>query len=68
VDNGQWFLASSSIPSATHPRTGKWIRARYRAQRHEIAARYADWEITGPAEIREVDPAARAFTVTEIRT
>ena len=44
------------------PRTGKWIRARYRAERHEIAARYAEWEITGPAEVREVDPDARPFT------
>ena len=23
------------------PRTGKWVRARYRAERHEIEARYA---------------------------
>jgi hypothetical protein len=44
------------------PRTGKWIRARYRAQRYEIAARYAEWEITGPAEVRDVDPDARAFS------
>ena len=44
------------------PRTGKWIRARYRAERQEIAARYAEWEITGPAEIRDVDPDARYFT------
>jgi len=28
----------------------------------EIAARYAEWEITGPAEIRHVDPDARAFS------
>lgn len=34
------------------PRTGKWVRTRYRAERHEIAQRYAEWEITGPAEIR----------------
>jgi hypothetical protein len=36
------------------PRTGKWIRARYRAERHEIAARYAESEVIGPAEIRDV--------------
>ena len=36
------------------PRTGKWIRARYVAELHEIAARYSEWEIIGPAEIREV--------------
>ena len=44
------------------PRTGKWIRARYVAEVHEITARYAEWEITGPPEIRNVDPEARAFT------
>jgi hypothetical protein len=32
------------------------------AERQEIAARYAEWEITGPAEIRDVDPDARYFT------
>jgi hypothetical protein len=30
----------------------RWIRARYVAERHEIAERYAQWEITGPPEIR----------------
>jgi len=44
------------------PRTGKWVRARYRAEQEEIAARYAEWEIMVPAEIRDVDPEARAFT------
>jgi len=44
------------------PRTGKWIRARYRAERREIAARYAEFEITGPAQVRDVDPEARAFS------
>jgi hypothetical protein len=44
------------------PRTGKWVRARYVAERHEIAQRYAEYEITGPAEIRDVDPDAQAFT------
>ena len=29
------------------PLTGKWVRARYLAERKEIAARYAEWEITG---------------------
>jgi hypothetical protein len=28
------------------PRTGKWIRARYRADRQQIAGRYAEWEIS----------------------
>jgi hypothetical protein len=44
------------------PRTGKCIRARYVAERQEIAARYAEREITGPGEVRDVDPAARPFT------
>ena len=42
--------------------TGKWVRARYVAEPHEIAARYAEWEIIGPPEIRNVDPDARYFT------
>ena len=50
------------------PRTGKWIRARYRAERQEIAARYDEWEITGPAEIREVSSADRYFTPHERAT
>ena len=45
-----------------NPRTGKWIRARYRAERQELAARYAEWEIIGPPEIRDVDPDARYFS------
>ena len=42
--------------------TGTWVKARYRAERHEIAARYKEWEITGPPEIGDVDPDARYFT------
>ena len=42
--------------------TGKWVKARYRAERHEIAARDKEWEITGPPEIGDVDPDARYFT------
>jgi hypothetical protein len=34
------------------PRTGRWVKARYKAERTEIAARYAEWEITGPGEER----------------
>ena len=44
------------------PVTGKWVRARYRADRHEIAARYAQWEITGPAEIRDENAEKPRFT------
>ena len=34
------------------PVSGKWVRARYVAERHEIAARYAEWEIIDPSELR----------------
>lgn len=44
------------------PRSGKWIRARYVAERHEIAARHTEYEIIGPPEIRNVNPDARYFT------
>jgi|SRR5215470_8352277 len=33
-------------------RTGKWHQARYLAELHEISARYAEWEIIGPPEVR----------------
>ena len=33
-------------------RIGKWVKARYMAGRKVIAARYAEWEITGPGEVR----------------
>lgn len=42
--------------------TGKWIRARYRAERHEIERRYVEYEIIGPPEIRDGDPDAPRFT------
>jgi hypothetical protein len=44
--------------------TGKWVRARYRAERHVIAERYkhTEWEIIGPPEIRDTDPSARYFS------
>src|SRR2546422_5750070 len=34
------------------PVTGKWMRARYVAELHEIAARHERWEIIGGPEIR----------------
>jgi len=43
------------------PRTGKWVRALYRSERREIAARYVEYEIISPAEIREIDPDERRF-------
>ena len=33
-------------------RTGRWVKARYMAERSEIAARYTEWEIIGPGEER----------------
>ncbi len=39
-------------------------RRRYVAERHEIAARYAEWEIIGPPEIRDVDPNVGYFNPT----
>jgi hypothetical protein len=34
--------------------TGRWVKARYKASREELAARYPQgFEITGPAEVRE---------------
>ncbi len=44
------------------PRTGRWVRARYLAELHEIKARCAEWEIIGPPEIRDVDPDGRYVT------
>jgi hypothetical protein len=35
-----------------HELTGKWVKARYVAERHVIAERYAEWEIVGPPELR----------------
>jgi hypothetical protein len=51
--------ASNSSLSATDRLTGKWVKARYIAERHEIAARYEEWEILGPPEIRDFDPNER---------
>jgi hypothetical protein len=42
--------------------TGKWVRARYRAERQEIARRYIEYEIIGPPEVRDGDPDAPRFT------
>jgi hypothetical protein len=38
------------------------VRVRYVATLEEIAQRYADWQIVGPAEVRDVDTDARYFT------
>jgi hypothetical protein len=34
------------------PVSKRWVKARYVAQRHEIAARYEQWEIIGEPELR----------------
>lgn len=34
------------------PISGKWIQARYAAERAQIEARYAEWEILGAPELR----------------
>jgi hypothetical protein len=44
------------------PVTGRWVRARYRAQRDEIERRYVEYEIVGPPEVRDGDPDAPRFT------
>lgn len=45
------------------PVTGKWVRARYKAERDVIAERYppGDYEITGPPEERECGDSASYF-------
>jgi hypothetical protein len=59
---GKMAPASSSSPFRYRdPIGGRWIRARYVATREEIAKRYAEWEILGPPEVRDVDPGERYF-------
>ena len=36
------------------PVTGRWVRARYKAERRELVQRYAQWEIIGAPEIGRV--------------
>jgi hypothetical protein len=33
------------------PIRGRWVAARYKASREDIAKRYEKWEITGPGEV-----------------
>ena len=42
--------------------TGKWVKARYVAEQHEIAARHAEYELLGAPGVREVDPHAQYFS------
>jgi hypothetical protein len=41
------------------PVTGKWVKARYVAERRELEARYREWEIIGEPEYRQ--PVGQAF-------
>lgn len=34
------------------PLSGKWVRARYRAEQSVIAERYREWQIIGEPEVR----------------
>ncbi len=34
------------------PVTHKWVKGRYKAERHELVARYAEREIIGEPEVR----------------
>ena len=42
------------------PLTGKWVRARHRMQVPEMQRSYAEWEITGAPEIRDIAAEAPA--------
>lgn len=44
------------------PVTRRWVTARYRAEREEIERRYAEYEVIGPAEVRDGDPDEPRFT------
>jgi len=44
-----------------HELTGKWVKARYVAEVREIRARYKEWEIIGPPEIRGASHSLRGF-------
>jgi len=49
------FLACSCSTRSgyRHELTGKWVKARYVAELHEIRARYKNWETIGAPEIRQ---------------
>ena len=51
------FMLAQPAPVVVYPFKhrdwdGKWIQARYMAGLDQIAARYSEWEITGPPETR----------------
>jgi hypothetical protein len=55
---------SSSFSSAFA--TGKWIRARYLAERHELEQRYAEWEIICEPEVRHVHDDTLTLTASHV--
>ena len=52
----------AGMPIALHAfryrdaRSGRWVRARYKATLTEIAERYAQWELVGSSELRSDEP------------
>jgi hypothetical protein len=42
---------------------GRWVTARYKATRQDIAARYEMWEITGPGEVRAWGSSSRRRSI-----
>jgi hypothetical protein len=50
-----------------NPVCGKWFRARYVAELHEIVARHAEYEIIGAPEIRDVPDHPKANTFSPWR-
>jgi len=48
-----WSAHPAPVPFRfVDPVSGRWVRARYKTERHELKQRYAQWEITGAPEIR----------------
>jgi hypothetical protein len=44
------------------PVTHKWVRGRYKAERCELDARYAEWETVGEPEVRCPKDIGAAFS------
>jgi hypothetical protein len=50
------------------PIRGRWIRARYLAERHELVERYAEFEIVGAPERRTVWDDPLALSASDVAT
>lgn len=49
-----------------HPATREWVRARHKMQVPELQRHYAEWEIIGTAEVRQItDTSMRSFNPFE---